>query len=493
MIKKILFLFGIVCGLAMNVMAQNADDNKIFVVKNGRIVSSYEIGKDIDNITFQKSISLDGNAVVVGEEKIEMKSAVVTQQDGMYYVYLSPLENAKTIADVASGDYYMQVAMSPTLLDEKITLSKFSEEFDEDESFQVSFMDKKKYDEDDNYEPPMFSSDDYSDLFTDGTLYLNISDDKLDFSFSGEAAEGAETFAAQYKGAYTEIKQNPYYFTVNDNRMDLRAAFAEKVADGIAFYLTPGNIDKANDLENTYYYIRLFVPTKEMDGTDIDIKGSREYELTFYDNATDVNNPQAVSLYTGYTGNGTGYVSVNDLGDGLYSVIVDVEGIGKDGDTDLQVVYRGTPDEYDLTIPSNYTVADNDPVDLKSCVVEVDKSNEDMFMYTVYLSQKEGITTVEGMTDADIVVTYPEDFLNDDQLHGFSGSETNALIAIKYAGETYCQANTGHAAGAIAAGGNARVTVNGDKANVDFTIFSSTKFGGSLKGHFEGNATRVTK
>ena len=45
-----------------------------------------------------------------------------------------------------------------------------------------------------------------------------------------------------------------------------------------------------------------------MDGTDIDINGNREYELTFYDNVSDINNPQQISLSNGKTGNATGYV-----------------------------------------------------------------------------------------------------------------------------------------------------------------------------------------
>lgn len=494
MMKKILFLFAMVAGIALGAAAQNAaDNNKVFVVKNGRIVSSYEIGKDIDNITFQQSASLEGNVVKVGSQEIEMKSAVVMQQNGQLYVFLSPLEDAKSTTDVASGDYYMQVVMSPTLLDENITLSKFKDEFDEDDMFQISFVDTKKAAEDDDYEPLIFTSDDWNEYFADGTIHLNYDGDQLDFSFATEPLEGTTDFAAQYKGAYTEIKQNPYYFSVDGNRKELRAAFAEKVADGVAFYLTPGNIDKANDLENTYYYIRLFVPTKEMDGTDIDIKGNREYELTFYDNISDLNNPQQVSLYNGFSGNGTGYVSVNDLGDGLYSVIVDVEGIGKDGDTDLQVVYRGTPAEYDLSVPSNYTAADADPVDLKSCVIEVSPINDDSYLYTVYLSRKEGITTVEGMADADIVLTCPDDFVNDDLLHGFSGTETNAMISIKYNGVTYMQSNTGNAANPIADGGNVRVTSNAGKANIDFTVMGSTVLGGYLKGHYEGDATKIFK
>ena len=55
MTKKILFLLSMLLCVVTGAMAQNSDDNKVFVVKNGRIVSSYEIGKDIDNITFQKS------------------------------------------------------------------------------------------------------------------------------------------------------------------------------------------------------------------------------------------------------------------------------------------------------------------------------------------------------------------------------------------------------------------------------------------------------
>ena len=333
----------------------------------------------------------------------------------------------------------------------------------------------------------MFASDDWEDYFASGTLYVNMEDDKLKVNINCVPQENQEAFAAQYDGNYFEIAQNPFFFNVDGKTNELRAAFAEKTADGVAFYLTSGNIDKANDLENTYYYARLFVPNKEMDGTDIDVTGDREYELTLYDNVTDINNPQEIFISNGIQRTATGTVSVLDRGDGSYTIIIDVEGMGKDGRS-LQAYYKGTPAVYDLTVPNEYTVANNDAVALKSCVV-VDDSN----IHTIYLSSKEGVTTVEGMADADIVLTVPNDFINDGMTHGFSGDNINAMLGITYGGNTYNQASTSDPATAIAAGGNIKAICNASKGNFDFTIFSSTKFGGSLKGHYEGDVTKLTK
>ncbi len=480
-------------GFAMQTMAsKSAAPDSVFVVKNGRIVSAYEVGKDVDNISFPKSIALEGNSVKLGNEVVSLKSALVTYQGEYVYVYLSVKESVSSVEEVAA-DKYVQVVMSPTLLDENINFKNFVNEFDEDDFFQVVYMDPVKYDEDDDYEPIFFSSDDWADYFADGSLYVNIEGDDVKVNFDCQPEEGGEAFAGQYEGGYYEVAQNPYYFTVDGKKSELRAAFQEQLADGIAFYLTSGNIDKANDLENTHYYARLFVPTKEMDGTDIDINGNRKYELTFYDNVSDINNPQQITLTNGMTRNATGYVSVLDRGDGSYTIIIDVENMGKEANRSLQVLYKGTPAVYDLTLPSEYTVAGGDPVALKSCVVLVDDSNAERSMYTVYLSSKEGVTTVEGMADADIVLTVPGDFVNDDMLHGFSGTDVNAMLAIAYGGDTYNQASTSASDSPIAEGGNIKATVNSGKGNFDFTIFRSNKLGGSLKGHYEGNVTKLNK
>lgn len=492
MTKKIFFFFAMLLGFTMQaVMAEAATPDSVFVVKNGRIVSAYQVGKDIDNITFQKSLSLDGNQVKIGDEVVTMNSALITYSGALVYVYLSEKESVASVEDVAEGKY-LQIAMSATLLDENIAIETFADNFDEDDFYQVMYMDPVKYEEDDDYEPVMFASDDWEDYFASGTLYVNMEDDNLKVNINCLPQENQQAFAAQYDGAYAEIAQNPFFFNVDGKAMELRAAFAEKTADGVAFYLTPGNIDNANDLENTYYYARLFVPTKEMDGTDIDVTGDREYELTLYDNVTDINNPQEIFISNGIQRTATGTVSVLDRNDGSYTITIDVEGMGKDGRS-LQAYYKGTPEVYDLSVPNEYTVANNDAVALKSCVVVVDDSNPARDMYTIYLSSKEGVNTVEGMADADIVMTVPEDFINDGMTHGFSGEATNAMLAITYGGETYNQASTSDPATAIAAGGNIKATCNAGKGKFDFTIFSSTKFGGSLKGHYEGDVTKLTK
>ena len=50
-----------ILGFAMQTMAAKAAvPDSVFVVKNGRIVSAYEVGKDVDNITFAKKAVLDG-------------------------------------------------------------------------------------------------------------------------------------------------------------------------------------------------------------------------------------------------------------------------------------------------------------------------------------------------------------------------------------------------------------------------------------------------
>lgn len=494
MTKKILFLFAMILGFAMQTMAAKAAaPDSVFVVKNGRIVSAYEVGKDVDNITFAKKAVLEGNSLVVGDEVVNLKSALVTYQGAYMYVYLSVKESVSSVADVAT-DKYVQIVMTPSLLDENINFDTFADDFNEEEDFfQMMYMDPVKYEEEDDYEPIVFSFDEWSDYFSAGSLYVNMEDDNLKVNFDCKPLENGEAFAGQYEGEFVEVAQNPYFFNVDGKSMELRSVFQEKVADGIAFYLTPGNIDNATDLVNTYYYARLFVPTKEMDGTDIDINGNREYELTFYDNVSDINNPQQITLSNGKTGNATGYVSVLDRGDGSYTLTIDVENMGNEGNRSFQAFYRGTPAVYDLTLPSEYTVAGSEPVTLKSCVVVVDSSDEDRDMYTVYLSSKEGVTTVEGMADADIVLTVPDDFINDDMTHGFSGTDINAMLSVAYGGDTYCQATTSDPVTSIAVGGNIKATLNAGKGNFDFMVFGASKFGGNIKGHYEGEVTKLTK
>ena len=486
--KHIYLILALLAVLLMPCTAKAATPDSVFVVKNGRIFSAYEVGKDVDNISFPKQQTIEGNSVKVGDETIELKSAMVMQQGGLLYAFFSPDEGCTSISDFASASAYLQVAVSPSLFGEKVEFSKLDKNSDDD-MFSITYMDREKYDNDDDYEPLSFGLDDWDDYFADGTLSIEQDGDNLVLTITTEPNEGQADFGVSYNGTFYMTQQSTDYFTVDGDKKELRKVFAEPSADGITFYLTPGNIDKANDLENCYYYARLFVPTSEMDGTDIDVQGSREYDLQLVDNVSDLNRTQYFTAFNGMANNASGYVSVLDRGDGSYTIVVDVEELGRNGNTrDLQIYYKGTPDAYDTTLPSVYTVADGDDVELKSAVVTHDLNAE---MYTVYLSSKENVTTVEGMADADIVLNVPEDFANDDLLHGFSGTELNGKISIAYGGDTFSQANTGNGDDAIAQGGNVKFSVSGDNASVDFSVFGITKYRGNLKGHFEGKVTRL--
>lgn len=308
-------------GFAMQTLATAATPDSVFVVKNGRIVSAYEVGTDVDNISFPKRIQLDGNCVKVGDDVYEMKSAVVTTVNNYKYIYLSTLEGCKTPEDVMKGGKNLQLAFSPTLLDKYVEFKALGHDFDADKDFfQAVFMDVDEYNRNDDYEPMSVSSYDWNDYYSDGLLQMSFAGGKLALNLEATPKKGETLLAAQYNGAYTEVVANENHFIVDGKRYEMRAAFAEKKADGLNFYLTPGNIGSANELDKCYYYVRLFVPQSNMDGSELDVQGNKKYELTFVDNVTDVNNPQTFSISNDAPSSATGTISVLDNGDGTYTI-----------------------------------------------------------------------------------------------------------------------------------------------------------------------------
>lgn len=271
--------------------------------------------------SFPKRIQLDGNCVKVGDDVYEMKSAVVTTVNNYKYIYLSTLEGCKTPEDVMKGGKNLQLAFSPTLLDKYVEFNAFGHDFDADKDFfQAVFMDVDEYNRNDDYEPVSVSSYDWNDYYSDGLLQVSFAGGKLALNLEATPKKGETLLAAQYNGAYTEVVANENHFIVDSKRYEMRAAFAEKKADGVNFYLTPGNIGSANELDKCYYYVRLFVPQSNMDGSELDVQGNKKYELTFVDNVTDVNNPQTFSISNDAPSSATGTISVLDNGDGTYTI-----------------------------------------------------------------------------------------------------------------------------------------------------------------------------
>lgn len=271
--------------------------------------------------SFPKRIQLDGNCVKVGDDVYEMKSAVVTTVNNYKYIYLSTLEGCKTPEDVMKGGKNLQLAFSPTLLDKYVEFKALGHDFDADKDFfQAVFMDVDEYNRNDDYEPMSVSSYDWNDYYSDGLLQMSFAGGKLALNLEATPKKGETLLAAQYNGAYTEVVANENHFIVDGKRYEMRAAFAEKKADGLNFYLTPGNIGSANELDKCYYYVRLFVPQSNMDGSELDVQGNKKYELTFVDNVTDVNNPQTLSISNDAPSSATGTISVLDNGDGTYTI-----------------------------------------------------------------------------------------------------------------------------------------------------------------------------
>lgn len=219
------------------------------------------------------------------------------------------------------GGKNLQLAFSPTLLDKYVEFNAFGHDFDADKDFfQAVFMDVDEYNRNDDYEPVSVSSYDWNDYYSDGLLQVSFAGGKLALNLEATPKKGETLLAAQYNGAYTEVVANENHFIVDGKRYEMRAAFAEKKADGVNFYLTPGNIGSANELDNCYYYVRLFVPQSNMDGSELDVQGNKKYELTFVDNVTDVNNPQTFSISNDAPSSATGTISVFDNGDGTYTI-----------------------------------------------------------------------------------------------------------------------------------------------------------------------------
>lgn len=271
--------------------------------------------------SFPKRIQLDGNCVKVGDDVYEMKSAVVTTINNYKYIYLSTLEGCKTPEDVMKGGKNLQLAFSPTLLDKYVEFNAFGHDFDADKDFfQAVFIDVDEYNRNDDYEPVSVSSYDWNYYYSDGLLQMSFAGGKLALNLEATPKKGETLLAAQYNGAYTEVVANENHFIVDGKRYEMRAAFAEKKADGVNFYLTPGNIGSANELDNCYYYVRLFVLQSNMDGSELDVQGNKKYELTFVDNVTDVNNPQTFSISNDAPSSATGTISVLDNGDGTYTI-----------------------------------------------------------------------------------------------------------------------------------------------------------------------------
>ncbi len=468
MMKKILFLLAlIVC--AINGMAQDAAKDTLYVVKDGKVVGSYIVGEDVDWLTFKApDVNPGYNFVKFGESEYALKSAVIKKQGNYYLLYISPSEGLTTISEMLNADHLM-LTVTPDLLGKEFNLSELDE--DGDSYYYVYYVAESMED------PVGASFDDWSELYKDGTVKVVMDDNLLNLAFNWTGKDGTDDFSGAYSGAYTFIEESPYYFTVDGNRKDCKAVFCETKPDGVTLYFTSGDITDAKRLPDTYYYASLFLPTKALNGEDIDITGSTEFELTFVDNI----NEQSINLSTDNIRNATGTLNVEKRSDGTYSAKIDVKDMGSDSRS-LAVYYEGTPMVYDTSTPNAYTLGEDAYTDITAAASKLEDG-----LYTFYFTSTGTAATADN---ADITVTVPTEFMTG-EIKGFSGTETNAKISITYKGVTYNQASCKGSA-ALAMGGNVKATLDGTKLSIDFTVMGIILYDKqTLKGHYEGSVTNI--
>lgn len=468
MMKKILFLLAlIVC--AINGMAQDAAKDTLYVVKDGKVVGSYIVGEDVDWLTFKApDVNPGYNFVKFGESEYALKSAVIKKQGNYYLLYISPSEGLTTISEMLNADHLM-LTVTPDLLGKEFNLSELDE--DGDSYYYVYYVAESMED------PVGASFDDWSELYKDGTVKVVMDDNLLNLAFNWTGKDGTDDFSGAYSGAYTFIEESPYYFTVDGNRKDCKAVFCETKPDGVTLYFTSGDITDAKRLPDTYYYASLFLPTKALNGEDIDITGSTEFELTFVDNI----NEQSINLSTDNIRNATGTLNVEKRSDGTYSAKIDVKDMGSDSRS-LAVYYDGTPMVYDTSTPNAYTLGEDAYTDINAAASKLEDG-----LYTFYFTSTGTAATADN---ADITVTVPTEFMTG-EIKGFSGTETNAKISITYKGVTYNQASCKGSA-ALAMGGNVKATLDGTKLSIDFTVMGIILYDKqTLKGHYEGSVTNI--
>ena len=158
-------------------MYTQAQQDTMYVVKEGKIVGTFEVGKDIDGITFKNPLtpSLE-DFVKYGDTKVGLKSATAMSMYGMTYVYISPEEGISTdYKKITSGKTdYIMIVLPDVMVGDDIDLAEYSkdEEADEIQIYYINAKDNKPY-------AGVSSYDFASEGFNAGSLKVEIVDDLI--------------------------------------------------------------------------------------------------------------------------------------------------------------------------------------------------------------------------------------------------------------------------------------------------------------------------
>ena len=459
--KNILLLLLMLCMTVGHAFAQDT----LYVMKNGVVTQKLVVGKDVDRITFKAPQPVQTNMAYVNGQEIVLNSALLYSDGGTTYICLSNADHLTDFQTSYSGDIVL-IAMPDAL-------------FGTDINFEtVDYAENPVY----AYyleggEPIYGASDDVNDWkasFLSATIKADTLNGKMTvkMNFQGNPDVDAKDFKVDYAGNFTYQAPSANYFTIDGTSTSVRKAFVKHEDDGsVTLYLSTGDVETVEELENAYYYAAVNVPQEALDGRTIDVQGQEPYSLILVDN---LNNEQS-EISQGNAGYAIGSLSVKAKDEG-YVATIDVTGLG--GTHSLKAYYDGVPTDAATEKP-NAIVVNQQSTPLNKAIVASEGD-----YYNVYFFN-DADATANDTARADLSLKILKSEAQGD-IVPFTNDGTGESLVITYNGETYDKESvSGDTPNAN--GGNASMTLDGDQLNITSTVYAAVKEGKhDIKTHFKG-------
>lgn len=418
------------------------------------------------NCTGDYVAPLGDNSYSFDGQTVELNSAFCLSQGGIKYLYLSPREGLTTLDEFAETEYLL-LGIDPTLEGRTVDVLAATAYCS---FFNMTALGSEQFEGGD--------SDSWEEIIDSGTLSMRAQNGRAVASFSFTLPSG-QLFEGSYAGPYAEnvVPENAF-LVIDGEDKPVRAAFYERTADGVAFYLTPGAIESASELEDATCYVRLYVGNALLN-QEVNIQtANRPFAFTYVDNYAG----KSTTIENGDTQGAGGTFSVMEKDcENNFRVEFAMDGI--DGHL-LEGFYNGPFAVFDLTVPNQYALGEEEPTPIRSALL--DKS--DQARYALYFCSREGVASLETMEAADPVICYLAPSLFTGNPIGFSIAPED--VSIVYKGVTYDR-NSTSGDNPLANGGNIAATLNGTTATVDFNVYFINSYEATLSGHYSGEVVVV--
>lgn len=457
----------------------------------------YEVKANF-NITFKDGKSFNGNSsctytpptplvnqVTDGDEIREIKSALSLNLDGYQYIFLSPVENLKTMDDFYYAEDYMYIGLNPTVIGAEAGIDIATEKTVYTLSHGLKWKNAAGL-EDQMY----ISNDSWDDYCQSGNIKVeSLENNKVKLSFNLRMLSG-KAFRCAYEGNCIIESSGPSStnaLTVDNLTQEIEAAFYTKQEGVTGLYLTPSGITSFDDVFNVLtYFVYVAVPDAALDGRSIDLSDPKSnYSVMYYNPSTeqsiwaDPTNPDSPKVISGT------YSIKAGSNENEYEV--KIENVKLDNMT-ISGNYKGTfMSDAPAAKKNEYHLGgDGTPVAINSVVI--DQTDKTTVMCDVYLSNTSGLTTVDAIKAANPIILHLDKTSFEGETQSFSHDHG---MSITYEGITYnYEASNG--TDAKLNGGNAIVTLADDDATIEFNLYQIVKYESkTLAGYYNGKVTVI--